>query len=132
YRHTAHAPTATPRDLQAPRPRQAPRTQKTCAQVAIPSNSLRSSNKSSIVSLNSLTLATAPAPSFLLSKNTTSALSKNRPSKLYPIPSASLSTSANTNYPRVRFLMSRRSAYRVRFLNGLTGGVYPDLWFEMP
>jgi hypothetical protein len=50
---------------------------------------------------------------------------------LNPIEKQTFQTLANTfgisvyigkhNYPRVRFLMSRRSTCRVRFLNGLTG-----------
>ena len=86
-----------------------------------PSRSTRSSSKSSIVTLSSLIRATLNAPSLLPSQKTTSAPSKNTPFKLYPIPSASPFTSAKTNYPRVRFLMSRRFTHRVRFLNGLTG-----------
>src|SRR4030095_14451491 len=76
---------------------------KNCVLASTLSSSLRSSSKSSIVSLSSLMPAPFSAPYLLQSKKTISARSKNRPSNLYQTPSPSLSTSANTSYPRVRF-----------------------------
>src|SRR6516165_1153747 len=101
------------------------KNERSCALGWIPSNSLRSSTKSSIASLSWLTSATAHPP---ISKPMTSAPWKTKLYKQYRKTLPSRSTSENTMYPRVRFYMSRRFPLRVRFLNGLTGlATFPAL-----